>query len=697
MKCPVCEAWAEPGAKTCASCGYDVGLFDSIRDLKDEIAKCRTDLGAVLQRMHSLGLKFEQLGQAASEKLTEAIRQQSPEKPAPTESSGFTEVPEQSEAAEVREPRRAIPVNDPRTDETGTEEPDEAADRNLSRSDWIDQTIERSKRAEYEKRLARRPSQTEVNFGQKWLLIAGVVVFVLGVGFFLKYSFDRGWIGPAGRVGMAYLAGFICLAIGEWLRRSIPKFGLALIGGGIATLYFATFAAFQIYGLIEQSVAFGIMVVITAGAGAAALRNDELWLAILGLIGGFLTPVVLSTGVDNQIALMTYMTILNAGILWISIWRRWTLLNYLGFAFTWALFLGWYFEHYSSGAFYDEDGIRHFYSGSKFATTMVFMNVFFAIYALAPFLRHLLDRAKAKAIGHVISVLNSCIAFALSYAIVSDRFESETVSVVTLAYAGFFFAIAPVFHIRRREGGSVAPEAFMIAQGIVFLAITVPIYFSDHWISFFWAVLAAAMIYVGARIRNLELTVFSFLLLLAATSKFYFLDLKFTFELDLSELSYSRGFRDMLPERILTAFMVVASLGAASILVRRAKTFIDESGIIERFAGLTFLGTLLVTLTLEVAAYFHDYASKAQFASISVLWTVYAIALMILGFARNSSLLRRLSFALFALTLVKVGLLDLARVDTPFRIVSCLVLGLMLIGASYLYHRFKDRILPAEQ
>ncbi len=101
-------------------------------------------------------------------------------------------------------------------------------------------------------------------------------------------------------------------------------------------------------------------------------------------------------------------------------------------------------------------------------------------------------------------------------------------------------------------------------------------------------------------------------------------------------------------------------------------------------------------LNIEIAGYFYDYARPARFAAISVLWALFATALMVLGFARSATTLRRCSLVLFAVTLLKVFLWDMAHVSTPYRIVSFLVLGLMLIGASYLYHRYKARIdVPA--
>jgi uncharacterized membrane protein len=104
---------------------------------------------------------------------------------------------------------------------------------------------------------------------------------------------------------------------------------------------------------------------------------------------------------------------------------------------------------------------------------------------------------------------------------------------------------------------------------------------------------------------------------------------------------------------------------------------------------------LFIVLNIETGALFHDYAPQAHFAAISVLWTLYSIALIAIGFLKNSAILRQFAIGLFGVTMMKVFFIDMSNVSTPYRIISFTVLGVMLIGASYLYHRFKDRILPA--
>jgi hypothetical protein len=101
-------------------------------------------------------------------------------------------------------------------------------------------------------------------------------------------------------------------------------------------------------------------------------------------------------------------------------------------------------------------------------------------------------------------------------------------------------------------------------------------------------------------------------------------------------------------------------------------------------------------MNIETGALFYDYAHSARFASISVLWALYAIGLMIVGVVKNIEILRKCSFGLFGLTILKVVLIDMSNVSTPFRIISFVVLGLMLMGSSYLYHRYRSRILGAE-
>lgn len=525
----------------------------------------------------------------------------------------------------------------------------------------------------------------EVRFGQKWLLIAGLAVLVLGIGYFLKYAFDRDWIGPGVRVALAYLAGMLCVGGGEILRRrQFTMFGQYLIGGGIAILYFSGYAAFQIYALVNQPIAFGLMILVTVLAGGLALFYHTQWLAVLGLIGGFVTPVILDIGIDRQIALMFYMTILNTGVLVLAMFKRWNLLSYLAFGCTWLLFLGWYLE---------------FYAASKFWITTAFLNLFFLTYAFMPFLYARLRRAQFRLIDFAVTIPNAFIALGFSFMMIRECYPLRAVSVVTIAYAAIFAGMAVYLYCTARE--NLAPTVLLLAKSFLFLIITVPLLFSRHWITIFWIVQAAVLLWAAVRIKSQRLRQVGAALLLLGTIKFVVHDYPGVFQFRILDpswalvLAYRDGFKSLLLERWITTAVVLGGLYWSSRMLKEAESHAETwERDLRGFVRGVVVVLLFFALNIEIAGYFFDYAARARPAAISALWAIFAAGMTTVGFLRSRRGLRYCSFALFGATTVKVFVWDMSDFSTPYRIMSFLILGLMLIGASYLYHRFKGRILP---
>ncbi|MEO8760584.1 MAG: DUF2339 domain-containing protein, partial [Bacteroidia bacterium] len=170
--------------------------------------------------------------------------------------------------------------------------------------------------------------------GENLISKIGVAILVLGIGFFVKYAIDQNWINETARAGIGILCGGIVLGFAHKLRKNFKAFSSVLAAGAIAIFYFTIAIAFHQYHLFSQTVAFSIMVVVTAFSILISISYDRIELAALSLIGGFAAPFMVSTGEGNYIALFTYIMILNTGMLVLAYMRKWNLINILTYIFT---------------------------------------------------------------------------------------------------------------------------------------------------------------------------------------------------------------------------------------------------------------------------------------------------------------------------------------------------------------------------
>ncbi|MBO5721530.1 MAG: DUF2339 domain-containing protein, partial [Lentisphaeria bacterium] len=161
-----------------------------------------------------------------------------------------------------------------------------------------------------------------------WLIRLGVLTLLFGIGFFLKYSIDRNWLSPLIRVSGMTVAGIAAVAFGLWQQSGkYRQMAIAAIGGGFTVLYLSVLAAYKLYAMLPDTAAFTLMVIITAAAMLSSIYSKALLAAMIGCIGGFLTPDFIYSGNMTGNTLMIYLTIISAGVLLISVFRDWILLN----------------------------------------------------------------------------------------------------------------------------------------------------------------------------------------------------------------------------------------------------------------------------------------------------------------------------------------------------------------------------------
>ena len=176
----------------------------------------------------------------------------------------------------------------------------------------------------------------------------GILVFVIGVGFFVKYAIDKDWINETLRTVLGFLTGAALLFVAERLQKKYRTFSSLLAGGAFAVFYLTVAIAFHYYHIFSQTVAFIILVAITIFMSVLSVIYDRRELAIIALVGGFLAPFIVSSGEGSYQVLFTYVSILNLGMFGLSIYKKWSELPIISFVFTCLIMASFLLLSYSS-------------------------------------------------------------------------------------------------------------------------------------------------------------------------------------------------------------------------------------------------------------------------------------------------------------------------------------------------------------
>ena len=491
----------------------------------------------------------------------------------------------------------------------------------------------------------------ETTFGLGWLNRVAVVTLIFGVGFLFKYAVDNQWIGPAVRVALGVAAAALSLFLGEWISlRGQKTFARGLTGLALALLYLSFYAGFGFYHLLPQTTAFLLMCLTTAAAAMLALHYDSQAVALLGLAGGYLTPVLLSTGENHMWVLAGYTSMLNLGALAIARVKRWPSLEYLAWPATALLFLGW-----SSQWLDDETRL------AGWGWLSISFALFFATSVLGARLW--------------LVALNTAAYFVGSYVLLDHQYHSS-MGAFTFLLALTHALLAKAVWNRDRRLAELAS-----AMAAVLLTLAIPIQFVGFRITMLWSLEAAALTWLGAR--------FDRPVLQTAASLVFALVLVRLVTLDSAMYSIDFFYTAFANRRFLTFAVSAASLWMAS---RFAGT--QESQSVAYGAGHL---VMLWALGLEVAGWAGRTSDPQDVANvvstgISILMAIYASALVVTGVVRRSALDRILGLGLLAVVIVKLYLLDVWSLSRGFRIIAFLALGGLLLLVSYLYSRYKPAL-----
>jgi uncharacterized membrane protein len=497
----------------------------------------------------------------------------------------------------------------------------------------------------------------------RWLNRIGILALLLAVSFFLKYAFDNNWIGPAGRVAIGILLGSAMLPWSHWLLgRGYAYFSEGIAGLGEAVLYVSIWAGWHYYALFSQTTAFAAMIVVTALMAAVALGRNSQRIALLSLLGGFLTPALVSTGRNEQVVLFTYLLILGAGLLLVAARRDWRSLMPVSFALTQIYFWGWY---------------ERFYAPQALERTVAFAALFFLLYAAGPVLRSM-RVGQLLSLDALLVLANAGMFLLALHTTLWPAYRWALTVAVLLLSAGHLLLAQRFSPSTKTE--SPAARLLFAGLALTFATLAIPIRLDGKWITFAWAVEGAVLVWSGFRAVSPRLRQAGYFLLAVAAFRLVALPIPAP--------------QFLLNARFATYLVVVACL-AASLVAARDSWDTLGSGEKEWFGLLAVASNVfsLMALSLEFWDYFGRGSMPrierelAQHLSLSILWIIYATALILVGVKRQSALLRWQALALFGLAVGKVFLYDLSYLQRFYRIVSFLILGLVLLVVSFQYQR----------
>lgn len=339
--------------------------------------------------------------------------------------------------------------------------------------------------------------------GGSLLVKTGIVVLFFGVSFLVKYAADRDLLPIELRLAGAAMGGLVLLGVGWRLGRVKPAYAHALQGGGVGVLYLTIFAAFRLYHLLGPVPAFSFLVAVSVLSALLAVIQDSRSLAVLGASGGFLAPVLASTGAGSHVVLFGYYGLLNLGIAVIAWFRDWRILNLAGFAFTFVIGLSW--------------GWR-WYRPEYFASTEPFLVLFFLIYILIALFSSLRRSDEPGGRLDATLVFGTPVAvFALQAMLVEPYRFGLAWSALVL---GLFYASLALALLRLKPRASRDLSEAFLAFGLIFVTLAIPLALENRWTSAAWALEGAAILWAGIRQGRRAARAFGILLQFGAGAAF---------------------------------------------------------------------------------------------------------------------------------------------------------------------------------
>lgn len=344
--------------------------------------------------------------------------------------------------------------------------------------------------------------------GEQLINKIGIAILITGIGFFMKYAIDQDWIQVIGRMSIGLFSSIILLIIGYFLQKQYKSFSSVLIGGGFSIFYFTIGFSYQQYELISKPFAFALIGLTTVFMAAFSILFNRIQLAVIALIGGFITPIMVGGDVQNFLMLSSYLLLLNLGMLAVSIFKKWKIFFIVAYDCTIVMFGGWLYQYHDV------------FSYSK-TSALIFGTIFYFIFFFGIVIVNIREKSLFKGFDFLIILSANSFYFGLGLFLL----EPEYRGVFTISLGAMNGILTLIFFKWKDIDKNFV--FLLIALVLTYGSLAIPIQVEGNYITMFWACEATILLWLSQRsgihlIKNIAFAIF-FLMIGSLAKDWYIL------------------------------------------------------------------------------------------------------------------------------------------------------------------------------
>jgi len=346
--------------------------------------------------------------------------------------------------------------------------------------------------------------------GGNAIVRVAVVLLFIGVAFLLRFAAENAILPIELRLAATAFGGLALAFVGWRLREKRRGYGISLQGAGVGIVYLTLFAAFRLFHLVPAGLTFTLLAFLAGVSALLAVRQNAMPLALLGFGGGFLAPILSSTGTGSHVALFAYFLLLNLAIAWIAHRQTWKPLNAMAFLMTFGIGSLWGASSYTAA---------DFWSTEPFLVLHFLLFLFISV----QYTRQLVARESAQALkiptvdgGLLFGV--PVAAFGLQAAMLKDQPLALAASAAVLA--GIYLLVGRWLWRQSGQRMLLMVEG-LLALGLIFLLLVTPLALDAQWTGVAWAVQGAGIVWIGLRQKRWWAAGMGLLMQLAASASFW--------------------------------------------------------------------------------------------------------------------------------------------------------------------------------